>query len=126
MTGLDYLGRRLREILFVFHIALDLAYGLLVSGNLHFLVQIHLLGGLLAVEFKYLAAFFRHLGLYAQGAEFLEYPYSVGIPCRLGESVERLDVEVYPIQGGSLHAGNLDGLEVNVGYTDKAGLEFVP
>ena len=73
MSLLYYLGSRLAQVLLVFHIALDLPDGLLVSRNLYFLIQVHFLGGLLPLEIQDPAFLHVDFGLYAQARELLEY-----------------------------------------------------
>ncbi len=50
MSALHDLGSRLGEVLLVLHVSLDFSDCLLISWNLHLLVKVHLLSGLLPLE----------------------------------------------------------------------------
>ena len=52
MSALYDLGSCFGEILLVFHISFDLSDSLLISRNLHLLIKIHFLSGLLSLEVK--------------------------------------------------------------------------
>ena len=126
MTGLDDLGGCLGEVLLVLHVALDLADRLLVARDLDFLVEVDLLGGLLAVVLEDLPRHLIDLGLDAQAGELLEDGHAVGVPSRLDEGVEGLDLIADRVQVRGLDAGHLDGAQLDVRDPDQSGIEFVP
>ena len=52
MSALHDLGSCLGEVLLVFHISFDLSDCLLISRNLHLLIKVYLLSGLLPLEIE--------------------------------------------------------------------------
>ena len=126
MAALDYLGRSLAKVFFVLHISLDLADGLFVARNLHFFVQVHLLGCLLALELKDSRFLFVYLGFYSQTGELFKYCDSVCEPGRLCKGVERRNLVGDVLKRRGFNACNLYCNQLNILDGDKPGFEFVP
>ena len=71
MSALHDLGSCLGEVLLVFHVSLDLSDCLLISRDLHLLVKVHLLSGLLSLEVKDTCLFLINLRLDSKLGELL-------------------------------------------------------
>ena len=93
---------------------------------MHFLVQVHLLGGFPAVVVQDAGLLLIDLALDAQATQFLKDGHAVGIPGGFDKRVEGLDLIVDLSQGGRFHTGHLLGVQVHIRDGDEPRVEFVP
>ena len=114
MSALYDLGSCLGEVLLVFHISFDLSDSLLISRNLHLLIKVYLLSGLLSLEVQDTCFLLVHFRFDTESREFLEDSNSVSVPCRAVEGVELMDLILDLTEGRCLYSGNLYCIKVNV------------
>ena len=126
MSALYDLGSCLGEILLVFHVSLDLSDSLLISWNLHLLIKVHLLSGLLSLEVEDTCFLEIYLRFDSESREFLEDFNSVSIPCGAVEGVEFMDLVLDLSESRSLHTGNFHSVEIYISDRYEVRLEFVP